>query len=341
MVTLTASEITGAAPQRGVARSIVAMAMRAPSLHNTQPWRWRICSENTLELYADHDRQLHGVDPRGRLMMLSLGSALHHAVVAARSGDRAVRVERLPDGGPPDLVARLHLEGRSPSRPEDRIALASLVARRTDRRPFSSWEVPDETLQRLAEVSTQAGAPAVVLDVRQRVAVEHLVSTASVLQASRRLVEREHARWWAIEPRATYDGVPADLVPDRVVDPLGRGRDGAGALDGRAGSPPARHSARCGSRPSPRASAGCRSRCRSRSPSSASSCARACWDSRCSRRSCCAWGGRTPRAPGCPAPPVVPSTTCSCPDPRPGPTPGGGVWDACPSVSGQPHGEDQ
>ncbi len=180
MVTLTASEITGAAPQRGVARSIVAMAMRAPSLHNTQPWRWRICSENTLELYADHDRQLHGVDPRGRLMMLSLGSALHHAVVAARSGDRAVRVERLPDGGPPDLVARLHLEGRSPSRPEDRIALASLVARRTDRRPFSSWEVPDETLQRLAEVSTQAGAPAVVLDVRQRVAVEHLVSTASV-----------------------------------------------------------------------------------------------------------------------------------------------------------------
>ena len=30
-----------------------------------------------------------------------------HAVVAARSVDRAVRVERLPDGGPPDLVARL------------------------------------------------------------------------------------------------------------------------------------------------------------------------------------------------------------------------------------------
>ena len=107
MVTSAASVITGAAPQRGVARSIVAMAMRAPSLHNTQPWRWRICSEHTLELYADHDRQLHGVDPRGRLMMLSLGSALHHAVVAARSVDRAVRVERLPDGGPPDLVARL------------------------------------------------------------------------------------------------------------------------------------------------------------------------------------------------------------------------------------------
>ena len=39
-------------------------------------------------------------------MTVSLGCALHHAVVAARSVDRAVRVERLPDGGPPDLVAR-------------------------------------------------------------------------------------------------------------------------------------------------------------------------------------------------------------------------------------------
>ncbi|MCK5928793.1 MAG: nitroreductase family protein [Nocardioides sp.] len=231
MVTWAAVEATGAAPRRGVTRSIVAMAMRAPSLHNTQPWRWRIASEHTLELYADHDRQLHGVDPRARLMTLSLGCALHHAVVAARSVDRAVLVERFPDG-PPDLVARLHLEGRSPAGPADRVALASLVARRTDRRPFSSWEVPTATLDRLAEVSAEAGAPAVVLDVRQRVAVEHLVSTASLVQSSRRLVEREHSRWWAVEPRATYDGVPAELVPDRVVDPLGRGRDGAGTLDG-------------------------------------------------------------------------------------------------------------
>ena len=231
MVTLAAVEVTGRAPQRGLTRSIIAMAMRAPSLHNTQPWRWRIRSEHTVELYADHDRQLHGVDPRGRLMTLSLGAALHHAVVAARSVDREVRVERLPGDGAPDLVARLHLEGRSPSRPEERIALASLMTRRTDRRPFSSWEVPTATLDRLAEVSGDMGAPTVVLDVRQRVAVEHLVATASVLQTSRRMVEREHARWWAVEPRS-YDGVPAALVPDRVVDPLGRGRDGAGALDG-------------------------------------------------------------------------------------------------------------
>ena len=231
MVTLAATEVAGSAPQRGIARSIVAMAMRAPSLHNTQPWRWRVVSPHTLELYADHDRHLHGLDPRGRLMTLSLGTALHHAVVAARSVDREVRVERFPGDGSPDLVARLHLEGRSPARPADRIALASLVSRRTDRRPFSSWEVPAPTLERLVEVSGVAGAPAVVLDVRQRVAVEHLVSTASTLQTSRRPVEREHARWWAVEPRS-YDGVPAALVPDRVVDPLGRGRDGAGALDG-------------------------------------------------------------------------------------------------------------
>ena len=119
MVSLAATEVTGTAPRRGVARSIVAMAMRAPSLHNTQPWRWRVLSEHALELYADHDRQLGGVDPRGRLMTVSLGCALHHAVVAARSVDRAVRVERFPDDGPPDLVARVHLEGPAPAGPQD------------------------------------------------------------------------------------------------------------------------------------------------------------------------------------------------------------------------------
>ncbi len=72
-----------------------------------------------------------------------------------------------------------------------------------------------------------------MLDVEQRVAVEHLVTTAGHAQDARPPLERERRRWWAVEPSASpYDGVPAGLVPDRVIDPLGRGRDGAGALDG-------------------------------------------------------------------------------------------------------------
>lgn len=212
-----------------VARDIVALATRAPSLHNTQPWRWRIVSEEVLELFAAHDRQLSVLDPRGRLMTLSLGAALHHAMVAARAVDRAVEVERFPAGGPPDLVARVHLGGSVPAGPAERIALSSLVARRTDRRPFSSWELPEERLRHLGEVATSYGVTTVRLDARQRVSVERLVASAAGHHEASPVTEAELAQWWGGDRE--HAGVPGALVPDRLLDPLGIGRCGAGALE--------------------------------------------------------------------------------------------------------------
>ena len=37
----------------------------APSIHNTQPWRWRIHGP-TADLYTDSDRQLRLADPDRR-----------------------------------------------------------------------------------------------------------------------------------------------------------------------------------------------------------------------------------------------------------------------------------
>jgi nitroreductase len=67
-----------------VGRGLVAAAdaaRLAPSIHNTQPWRWVVRGDR-LELFAAPERQLHEQDPRGRLMQLSCGAALHHALVA-------------------------------------------------------------------------------------------------------------------------------------------------------------------------------------------------------------------------------------------------------------------
>ena len=64
-----------------------ASAGYAPSVHNTQPWRWR-AHPDRLDLYAARDRQLTETDPEGRLLLLSCGAALHHArlALARRSG---------------------------------------------------------------------------------------------------------------------------------------------------------------------------------------------------------------------------------------------------------------
>ena len=48
-----------------LAHRLIDLACRAPSVHNTQPWRWRINSDDSIELWADRDRQLESLTLRG------------------------------------------------------------------------------------------------------------------------------------------------------------------------------------------------------------------------------------------------------------------------------------
>ena len=61
-------------------------ALRAPSIFNMQPWTWRI-EAGTLELRADPDGQLVDTGPEGRMLVISCGIALHHAVTALATLD--------------------------------------------------------------------------------------------------------------------------------------------------------------------------------------------------------------------------------------------------------------
>ena len=65
-------------PSDVLAGAATAAARHAPSILNTQPWRWRV-SPGRLELFAEPRRHLAVTDPDGRLLLLSCGAVLHHA----------------------------------------------------------------------------------------------------------------------------------------------------------------------------------------------------------------------------------------------------------------------
>ena len=101
---------------RGELRRLVAAATAAPSLHNSQPWRF-VLHPDRVELHADPGRLLPVADPMGRELHISCGAALFNLKVAMRARGRHARPRLLPSPddrrhlatlpvGPPARVSR-------------------------------------------------------------------------------------------------------------------------------------------------------------------------------------------------------------------------------------------
>lgn len=198
------------------ARTAIATANRAPSVHNSQPWRWRIGS-SSIDLFADATRALPATDPEGRDLRLSCGAALHHLQVALRATGLAPSVRRFPDPTRPDHLATVETRPAEPT--ADELALARAIeVRRSDRRVFSHWPVPASLVEQLVRAAADDGARLTVLDhAWQRNAVAGSIVRAAFDQAWTPGIAEEVAHWTGQAPDAS-DGVPAANVPS---DPRG------------------------------------------------------------------------------------------------------------------------
>ena len=120
-------------------RRAVVRATLAPSVHNTQPWRF-VLSGDVLEIYADPARRLHVLDPAGRQMLISCGCALFNARVSMAASGLHAEVERMPHASQPNLLARVRavaVPARLGPGPDILAMLdASISSRRTNRRRF-------------------------------------------------------------------------------------------------------------------------------------------------------------------------------------------------------------
>ncbi|CAA0094183.1 Putative NAD(P)H nitroreductase [Mycolicibacterium vanbaalenii] len=126
-------------PDADTIRAALTLATRAPSVHNSQPWLWRV-GPHSLHLYADRSLHLEHTDPDRRELLLSCGAALHHGTVALAAMGWHATIHRLPNPDEPDHLAAISLHRHTAG--ETDIALAAAISkRRTDRRNFSSQPV--------------------------------------------------------------------------------------------------------------------------------------------------------------------------------------------------------
>ena len=98
---------------------LISTAARAPSVHNTQPWRFKV-GRYTIELYADLRRKLR-VDPLGREMLISCGAAVFGLRLAVRSLGYLPQVDLLPDPTRLRLLARVRLGAAVPITPREQL----------------------------------------------------------------------------------------------------------------------------------------------------------------------------------------------------------------------------
>ncbi len=195
-------------PDHETLRASVALASRAPSVHNSQPWQWRI-GPHSLHLWADADRHLPNIDPDRRDLMVSCGAALNHWVIALAALGWQAKVHRFPNPAEPLHLAAIELTAQRPA--EVDVALAAAIPRRrTDRRLYSNWPVPYGDIALMGARAARAGVK--LLRIEDVADLKEVVDEAAHRHLHDEAYLHELGEWTG--RHASLAGVPARSSPD-------------------------------------------------------------------------------------------------------------------------------
>lgn len=194
-------------PDAETLRTALSLAVRAPSVHNSQPWRW-VVDGHSLRLYADPEQHLPATDPDCRDLLLSCGATLHHCVVALAGLGWKATVQRLPDAEDSNHLATITVTPQ-PTAEVDVSLAAAIQERRTDRRHYNAKEVSPADIALIGARVARSGVA-----MRR---VESLTGLNAVIEqaVSRHVSDyeylRELTRWSG--RYASVAGVPAHSTP--------------------------------------------------------------------------------------------------------------------------------
>ena len=212
-----------------------AAGIRAPSLHNSQPWRFRL-RDGAIEVLADPRDHLALADRIGWAVRIACGAAVFNARLALLANGTPADVRLRPAPADPMVMARLQPGRLRPATYPESDLFAAISRRRSSRAPFWPDPVPAQVRMRLVYAARAEGAWLELL-----IGMTALTGFAQIAQSADTVLRRDPAyqerlaAWIRTEPAddgvpvaaAARTGEPRDSLPQRAYGdrPRAPGRD--------------------------------------------------------------------------------------------------------------------
>jgi hypothetical protein len=189
------------------------LACRAPSVHNSQPWRW-VSEDAVLHLFVDRRRRVDIADRSGREAIISCGAVLDHLRIAMVAAGWEADIDRFPNPNNQDHLASVEFSPLTFVTDTQRERAEAILQRRTDRLPLGRptyWETFEPVLRSSVDETVA------MLDVLSDEMRPQLAQASQITKALRRDDASYHAelQWWT-SPFVLYEGVPPDALPSEL-----------------------------------------------------------------------------------------------------------------------------
>jgi hypothetical protein len=214
--------VTTTVPDIEAVARAVELACRAPSLYNSQPWRW-VADGEVVDLFVDPGRVIRSSDSSGREAIIGCGAALHHFHVAMTAAGWNTHMDRFPNPNNLDHLATIHFTPLDYISDARRRRADAILRRRTDRLPFRApreWRTFELVLHNLFINKV------VALDVLPNEARAQLAKASGITEILRGYddIYQLELHWWTASSRLA-EGIPqSSLVSESERQRVGVNR---------------------------------------------------------------------------------------------------------------------
>lgn len=189
---------------------LLAAAVHAPSMHNTQPWRFEVQGP-VIDVLLDEERMLPLEDASGRALHIGVGAAVFNVRVAAAVLGHESRVAVHPDPVRPEVAARVFLADRDVPVPGLSELYGEVSQRHTYRGPLLDQQIHPDVRRELDAAARAEGAE-----------LHWLTSTADLRALLRQTDDEDlHDEARGVERHAWIGGDRSrDGVPENALGPV-------------------------------------------------------------------------------------------------------------------------